>query len=61
MMDRLDMDPAPLDELAEHCLAARDLIDAVGDAVMRAAIDLLLAEIGRALAESGSRERGAEG
>ena len=51
-MDTLAMDRPPLDELAEHCLAARDLIDAVGDAVMRAAIDLLLAEVGRAMAET---------
>ena len=60
-MDRLDMGRAPLDELAEHCLAARDLIDTVGDAVMRAAIDLLLAEVGRALAEARPPERAADG
>ncbi len=61
MMDRFDTGRASLDELAEHCLAARDLIDAVGDPVMRAAIDLLLAEVAHALAESGSPERGVDG
>ena len=60
-MESLDTDRPTLDELARHCLAARDLIDAVGDAVMRAAIDLLLAEVGRALAESPPPERGAVG
>ena len=52
---------ASLDALAEHCLAARDLIDAVGDPVMRAAIDLLLVEVGRALAETALPEAVAEG
>lgn len=60
-MESLDMGRPPLDELARHCLAARDLIDAVGDTVMRAAIDLLLAEVGRALAESAPPERGTDG
>ncbi|KST61245.1 hypothetical protein AO398_00740 [Methylobacterium sp. GXS13] len=47
-----DMTDAPLDTLAVQCLTVRDLIDSVGDPLMRAAIDLLLIEVGRALAES---------
>lgn len=60
-MDELDLGRPPLAELAEHCLAARDLIDTVGDAIMRAAIDLLLAEVGRAMADSVPPERGSDG
>ncbi|MDP4021201.1 hypothetical protein Q8W71_01075 [Methylobacterium sp. NEAU 140] len=44
--------PDSLEALAEHCLAASDLIDGLADPVMRAAIDVLLAEIGRALARN---------
>lgn len=60
-MESLDMGRPPLDELAEHCLAARELIDVVGDAVMRATIDLLLAEVGRALAKPAPLEGAADG
>lgn len=48
----LDSNVAPLDALAAQCLTVRDLIDAVGNPLMRAAIDLLLIEVGRALAET---------
>lgn len=46
------MNDAPLDTLAVQCLSVRDLIDSVGDPLMRAAIDLLLIEVGRALAQT---------
>ena len=55
-----DMNDAPLDALAAQCLTVRDLVDAVGDPVMRAAIDLLLVEVGLALAKTGPPERQAE-
>lgn len=40
---------ATLDLLANHCIAARTMIDEVGTPVMRRLIDLLLFEIGVAL------------
>ncbi|MDB5647651.1 hypothetical protein [Methylobacterium sp.] len=40
-----------LDRLATHCIAARSMIDEVGTPVMRRLIDLLLFEIGIALAD----------
>ncbi|CAM2794453.1 MULTISPECIES: hypothetical protein [Methylobacterium] len=46
------MNDSHLDTLAAQCLSVRDLIDSVGDPLMRAAIDLLLIEVGRALAQS---------
>ncbi|MCJ2122810.1 hypothetical protein [Methylobacterium sp. J-077] len=54
------MNDAPLDALATQCLSVRDLIDSVGDPLMRAAIDLLLIEVGRALAESCAPDSQAE-
>lgn len=54
------MNDAPLDALAAQCLAVRDLIDSVGDPLMRAAIDLLLIEVGKALAENCASDRHAE-
>ncbi|MCJ2094123.1 hypothetical protein MKK67_16720 [Methylobacterium sp. J-072] len=50
------MNDAPLDALAAQCLSVRDLIDSVGDPLMRAAIDLLLMEVGRALAETSTSD-----
>jgi hypothetical protein len=57
-MGNHDMNDAPLD--AAQCLAVRDLIDSVGDPLMRAAIDLLLIEVGKALAENCASDRHAE-
>jgi hypothetical protein len=54
------MHDTTLDHLAAQCLRVRDLIDALGDPTMRAAIDLLLIEIARALAASCPPERGQE-
>ena len=42
---------ASLDRLATHCIAARTMIEETGTPVMRCLIDLLLFEIGLALAE----------
>ncbi|GJD76385.1 hypothetical protein [Methylobacterium goesingense] len=42
-------DEATLDLLANHCIAARTMIDAVGTPVMRRLVDLLLFEVGVAL------------
>ncbi|CAA2155112.1 hypothetical protein WYO_1985 [Methylobacterium sp. GXF4] len=55
-----DMNDAPLDALAAQCLSVRDLIDSVGDPLMRAAIDLLLIEVGKALAENCAPDHRAE-
>ena len=38
----------------------RDLVDAVGTPLMRAAIDLLLIEVGRVLAETDVPDRASE-
>ncbi len=46
-----------LDSLAEHCIAARDIIEASGTSVMRQLIDLLLFEIGVAMAKATETER----
>ncbi|GAN48772.1 hypothetical protein ACXR8U_30285 [Methylobacterium radiotolerans] len=46
-----------LDALAAQCLRVRELIDTVGDPLMRAAIDLLLLEVARALAQNGLQDR----
>ncbi|GJE17977.1 hypothetical protein [Methylobacterium marchantiae] len=45
-----------LDKLAEYCIAARGVIEASGTSVMRQLIDLLLFEIGVALAEKAEIE-----
>ncbi|NEU11555.1 hypothetical protein G3T14_05360 [Methylobacterium sp. BTF04] len=44
-------DDDPLDALAKHCIVARDLVDEAGTTVMRRLVDLLLFEIGVAIAE----------
>ncbi|WP_244471549.1 hypothetical protein [Methylobacterium sp. ARG-1] len=54
------MNDTPLDALAAQCLSVRDLIDSVGDPLMRAAIDLLLIEVGKALAENCAPDHRAE-
>lgn len=46
-----------LDALAAQCLRVRELIDTVGDPLMRATIDLLLLEVARALAQNGPQDR----
>ncbi|SDA23457.1 hypothetical protein SAMN02799622_03150 [Methylobacterium sp. UNC378MF] len=46
-----------LDALAAQWLRVRELVDTVGDPLLRAAIDLLLLEVARALAESCPQER----
>lgn len=46
-----------LDALAAQCLRVRELVDTVGDPLLRAALDLLLLEVARALAESCPQER----
>ncbi len=52
-----DREDSALDALAAQCLRVRELVDTVGDPLMRAAIDLLLLEVARALAESCPQER----
>lgn len=52
-----DSKDTALDALAAQCLRVRELIDTVGDPLMRAAIDLLLLEIARALAQNGPQDR----
>ena len=54
------MNDSHLDTLAAQCLSVRDLIDSVGDPLMRAAIDLLLIEVGKALAENCAPDHRAE-
>jgi hypothetical protein len=56
----LDSNDAPLNDLAAQCLTVRDLVDAVGTPLMRAAIDLLLIEVGRVLAETDVPDRASE-
>lgn len=46
-----------LDALAAQWLRIRELVDTVGDPLMRAAIDFLLLEVARALAVSCPQER----
>ncbi|WP_019904269.1 hypothetical protein [Methylobacterium sp. 77] len=45
-----------LDILAGHCIAARKVIDESGTSVMRQLIDLLLFEIGVAMAKAAETE-----
>lgn len=45
-----------LDTLAGHCIAAREVIEHAGTSVMRQLIDLLLFEIGVAMAELAAGE-----
>lgn len=52
-----DSKDTALDALAAQCLRVRELIDRVGDPLMRAAIDLLLLEVARALAQNGPQDR----
>ncbi len=52
-----DSKDTALDALAAQCLRVRELIDTVGDPLMRAAIDLLLLEVARALAQNGPQDR----
>lgn len=52
-----DSKDTALDALAAQCLRVRELIDTVGDPLMRAAIDLLLLEVARALAQNGLQDR----
>ncbi|MEH3066457.1 hypothetical protein [Methylobacterium sp. yr668] len=52
-----DSKDTALDALAAQCLRVRELIDSVGDPLMRAAIDLLLLEVARALAQTGPRDQ----
>ncbi|WCS25259.1 hypothetical protein LOK46_29785 [Methylobacterium sp. NMS14P] len=52
-----DSKDTALDALAAQCLRVRELIDTVGDPLMRAAIDLLLLEVARALAQTGPQDR----
>ncbi|APT34269.1 hypothetical protein MCBMB27_04978 [Methylobacterium phyllosphaerae] len=52
-----DSKDVALDALAAQCLRVRELVDTVGDPLMRAAIDLLLLEVARALAETSPHER----
>ncbi|KOX59126.1 MULTISPECIES: hypothetical protein [Methylobacterium] len=52
-----DSKDVALDALAAQCLRVRELVDTVGDPLMRAAIDLLLLEVARALAETSPQER----
>ena len=52
-----DSEDTALDALAAQCLRVRELIDTVGDPLMRAAIDLLLLEVARALAQTGPQDR----
>ena len=47
----------PIEILADHCMAARAVIEEVGTAPMRELIDLLLYEVGLALAKSTAVER----
>lgn len=51
MLADLDLQDDQLDILTHHCVAAREVIDESGTKVMRRLIDLLLFEIGVALAE----------
>ncbi|CAA2139007.1 hypothetical protein ASF34_14545 [Methylobacterium sp. Leaf106] len=46
-----------LDSLAGHCIAARTIIEASGTSVMRQLIDLLLFEIGVAMAKATETEQ----
>lgn len=41
-----------LEALADHCMAARALIEEIGTTSMRELIDLLLYEVGHALAKA---------
>lgn len=52
-MDLPSSSPAntALDRLADHCITARTMIDEAGTPVMRRLIDILLFEIGLALAD----------
>ncbi|MEE7503070.1 hypothetical protein ACLBXO_08605 [Methylobacterium sp. C33D] len=52
-----DSKDTALDVLAAQCLRVRELIDTVGDPLMRAAIDLLLLEVARALAQTRPPDR----
>ncbi|MGU3417724.1 hypothetical protein [Methylobacterium sp. D54C] len=52
-----DSKDTALDALAAQCLQVRELIDSVGDPLMRAAIDLLLLEVARALAQTGPQDQ----
>lgn len=56
MLATLRPNDDPMDLLAKHCIAARDVIDESGTRVMRRLIDLLLFEIGVAMAERGEPE-----
>lgn len=49
-----------LDRLAGHCIAARAVIQETGTSVMRQLIDLLLFEIGVAMAEKSADSPRAE-
>ena len=49
-----------LHALATQCLQVRDLIETVDDPTMRAAIDLLLFEVARKLAETDSPDPNGE-
>lgn len=51
MLANLPLEDDPLDVLTQHCIAARHMIDESGTMVMRRLIDLLLFEIGVAMAE----------
>ncbi|MGH1589050.1 hypothetical protein ACRBEV_12620 [Methylobacterium phyllosphaerae] len=53
-----DSNDRALDALATQCLQVRELVDAIGNPLMRAAIDLLLIEVARALAETCPPEHG---
>lgn len=48
---RTERDDA-LEALADHCMAARALIEEVGNTSMRELVDLLLYEVGHALAKA---------
>lgn len=47
----------PLEILADHCMAARAVIEKVGTNSMRELIDLLLYEVALALAKAAAAER----
>lgn len=55
------MQPEPLECLLEHCIAARAVIDESGSSVMRALIDVLLFEVGIALAARSGPDNASEG